>query len=130
MGQDLNEWRLASGRPHDGQLVFPRADGAPWKKHDYHNWRADVFRPVARSVGLEGTRIYDLRHSFASLLLAEGRNPVEVAEQLGHAPSRTLDTYAHVIAELRGRKEVRADTEIQRARETACGLNVAQAGGR
>jgi len=91
----------------------------PWKKHDYHNWRADVFRPLARSVGLASARVYDLRHSFASLLLAEGRNPVEVAEQLGHAPSRTLDTYGHVIAELRGRKKVRAEVEIQRAREAA-----------
>jgi hypothetical protein len=30
---------------------------------------------------------YDLRHSFASLLIAEGRSVVEVAAQLGHAPA-------------------------------------------
>ena len=40
---------------------------------------------------------YDLRHSFASLLIAEGRSVVEVAVQLGYAPTMSLDTYGHVL---------------------------------
>ena len=45
---------------------------------------------------------YDLRHSFASLLLAGGRLVIDVADQLGHAPTLTLDTYGHVMRELEG----------------------------
>jgi site-specific recombinase XerD len=39
------------------------------------------------------------RHSFASLLLAEGRTVHYVAAQLGHSPALTLSTYGHLIAE-------------------------------
>ena len=37
----------------------------------------------------------DLRHGFASLLLAEGRRPVYVARKLGHSLAVLLETYAH-----------------------------------
>jgi integrase len=45
-------------------------------------------------------RPYDLRHSFASLLLHEGRSPIYVARQLGHGADLTLKVYGHVIDEL------------------------------
>jgi hypothetical protein len=35
-------------------------------------------------------------------ILAEGHSVVDVAAQAGHAPTMTLDTYAHVMAELDG----------------------------
>jgi hypothetical protein len=41
-----------------------------------------------------------LRHSFASLLLHEGRSVIYVARQLGHDARLTLTTYGHVIDEL------------------------------
>jgi integrase len=47
-------------------------------------------------------RPYDLRHAFCSLLIAEGLSVVEVARQAGHAPTMTLDTYAHVMADHEG----------------------------
>jgi len=43
---------------------------------------------------------YDLRHSFASLPLHEGRSVIYVARQLGHGARLTLGTYGHVIDEL------------------------------
>jgi site-specific recombinase XerD len=43
---------------------------------------------------------YDLHHSFASLLLHEGRSVRYVARQLGHDARLTLSTYVHVIDEL------------------------------
>jgi len=47
---------------------------------------------------LEGFRVYDLRHTFASLLLAQGAPITYVAAQLGHArPTTTLQFYAHWI---------------------------------
>ncbi len=43
-------------------------------------------------------RLYDLRHSHATLLLLADENPKIVAERLGHSTVvLTLDTYSHVI---------------------------------
>ena len=43
LAQDLLEWKLACGRPADGQLVFPMSDGQPWSDSAYRNWRKRVF---------------------------------------------------------------------------------------
>lgn len=64
----------------------------------------------------EGLRPYDLRHTFASLLLAEGRSLHYVAEQLGHGAEQTARTYGHVIAEYRDRPAIDAEGEIRAAR--------------
>ena len=98
LAQDLREWRLASGRPGDGDLVFPRPDGGPWRDTDYRNWRKRTFAPAAGDAGL-ALRPYDLRHSFVSLLIREGQSIVEVARQAGHSPAVCLSTYAHVFDE-------------------------------
>jgi integrase len=43
-------------------------------------------------------RVYDLRHSAASLLLALGEHPKVVQERLGHSSiTLTKDTYSHVL---------------------------------
>ena len=43
-------------------------------------------------------RPYDLRHTFASLLIAAGKNPLYIAQQLGHySAGFTLDTYGHLM---------------------------------
>ena len=47
--------------------------------------------------GIEHTTPYALRHSFASLLLHEGRSVIYVARQLGHDTRLTLTRYGHVI---------------------------------
>lgn len=44
-----------------------------------------VFRQVAWRAGLEGFRFHDLRHTHASLLLAEGVHLKVVSERLGHS---------------------------------------------
>ena len=61
-------------------------------------------------------RPYDLRHSFVSLLLAEGANVVEIARQAGHSPTMTLSTYAHLFDEASGGERLSAEDEIRRAR--------------
>jgi integrase-like protein len=51
-----------------------------------------------RKAELNGFRLYDLRHTFASLLLAQGVPITYVAAQLGHSkPTTTLQWYAHWI---------------------------------
>ena len=140
--QDLAEHKLASGRPPAGALVFPGPDSAPWRESAYRSWRRWTFQPATAAVGIatlertterradpdgqrrrrstsryEGPRPYDLRHSFASLLIHAGDlSPVEIAGQLGHSTETLLRTYAHVFAELRGQPKVPANDQIAQAR--------------
>jgi integrase len=115
--EDLEAWKKVSGNPESSALLFPRHDGDPWRDTDYRNWRRRRFHESADFVGMKGTRPYDLRHSFASLLFHEGINPAEVAGQLGHGLETLLGTYTHVIEEWRGKKAVKAQAEIVKARK-------------
>jgi integrase len=114
---DLGQWRLAAGRPPEDGLVFPGHDGRPWSPAAYKNWHRRVFRPAIAAVGLAGARPYDLRHSFVSLLIAEGHNVVEVARQAGHSPKMALDTYAHVFEEFDPAERIDAAERIRKARD-------------
>jgi hypothetical protein len=66
--------------------------------------------------GCPNARPYDLRHSFVSLLIHEGRSVVDVARQAGHAPTMTLETYAHVFDEFGPEDRLPAEEQIRRAR--------------
>jgi hypothetical protein len=44
---------------------------------------------------------------------------VDLAEQLGHAPTMTLDTYSHVMREYRGASPIDAEESIRHARSAA-----------
>lgn len=116
LGRDLAEWRMRSGRPPEAELLFSRPDGAPWRDHDYRNWRKRRFSPAAATAGLDRPRPYDLRHSFVSLLIHEGVSLVEVARQAGHSPAICLRTYAHVIEEFEPADRRSAEEQIRRAR--------------
>lgn len=91
----LAAWRIAC-RVESRSLVFPSTVGATWTDDDWRNWRKRTFHPAAAAVGLTSSRPYDLRHTFVSLLIHEGRNIVDVARQAGHAPTVALDTYGHI----------------------------------
>jgi hypothetical protein len=58
-----------------------------------------------------------LRHCFASLLLHDGRDVIDVARQLGHGAELTLRTYGHVTEELEASPQLPAEEAIRRARE-------------
>jgi len=118
LARDLAELRLRSGRPADEALVFPGHDGGPWSLTAYKNWRRRFFDRAAEAVGIGGARPYDLRHSFVSLLIHEGRNVVDVARQAGHAPTMALNTYAHVFEEFDPAERLSAEERIERARAT------------
>jgi integrase len=117
LAADLAAWRLESGPLIGEALVFPNRNGELWRDHDWRNWRRRTFDPAAARAGAPGIRPYDLRHAFCSLLIAEGLSVVEVARQAGHAPTMTLDTYAHVFAEADGGERVPAEVAIRQARE-------------
>jgi integrase len=60
--------------------------------------RKRSFKPILRRAGLPDVRLYDLRHTCATLLLLADVNAKVVSERLGHASiTRTLDTYSHVL---------------------------------
>ena len=59
------------------------------------------FRPAAARAGVPGTRWHDLRHTCASLLIAQGGHPKAVMERLGHSRiTVTLDRYGHLFPTL------------------------------
>jgi integrase len=87
LARDLAEWRLATGRPARDAYVFSAAGGGPWRDHDWRNWRKRVYVPAAAAAGVEAPRPYDLRHSFASLLIHEGRHSMfELGPERAKAP--------------------------------------------
>jgi len=76
----------------------------PWPDHDFRNWRRRTFKPAARSALQLGEndptpRPYDLRHTFVSLLIAEGRTLAYVAPQAGHSAEEYARTYLHLFDE-------------------------------
>jgi integrase len=81
-------------RPAVRPLDYP--NGRPL---DHHWFRKQVMRPALRNAGLPlSVRTYDLRHSHASLLIALGATPAEVAFQMGHVdPSVSLRIYTHLF---------------------------------
>ena len=88
-----------------------------------------AFDRACAAIGLEGARPYDLRHSFASLLLHEGRSVMYVARQLGHDARLTLSTYGHVIDELDEDVRISAEDAIRAARDGSCVTGVSREAG-
>jgi integrase len=89
--------RLRAGSQYqNNELVFATGEGSP---HNSRNLTNRHFRPILKRANLSlDFRLYDLRHSCATLLLSVGENPKVVSERLGHASIvLTLDTYSHVL---------------------------------
>src|SRR5207245_4834816 len=79
---------------HHG-LIFAGPLGQPV---DLHNLRERNFKRILKAAGLPAMRVYDLRHTAATLLLSEGIHPKVASEMLGHATVMlTMDTYSHVL---------------------------------
>lgn len=71
--------------------VFPNPDsGEPYKCIN-NSW--DTAR---RRAGMPELRIHDLRHSFASFLINNGRSLYEVQKILGHSSAKMTERYAHL----------------------------------
>jgi len=78
----------------DPEWLFPNEEGKP---HDEARVRK-VFKRALGKAKLPAFRLYDLRHTFASLLLSERAPITYVSAQLGHVnPATTLRYYARWI---------------------------------
>ena len=62
---------------------------------------SQAFDRHVKKAGLPRIRLHDLRHTYATLALAQGHHPKVVQGRLGHASvMQTLDTYSHAIPAL------------------------------
>lgn len=78
-------------------LVFTSPHGAPLRNH---NFRARVFTPAAKAIGVPHLTPHDLRHTAASLAVQAGANVKAVQRMLGHASAAmTLDVYAGLFGD-------------------------------
>jgi integrase len=77
-------------------LVFTTQEGKPLRNS---NFRRRVWQPAVADAGLpDGLRIHDLRHTCASLLIAQGAHPKAVQVHLGHSSiAVTMDRYGHLF---------------------------------
>lgn len=95
--QGIDRLRIGSDWQDHG-LVFPTSIGTPYTLSSLTNkW----FKPALVKAALAGFNLYSLRHTHATLLLANGENAKVASERLGHSTVvLTLDTYSHVLPDM------------------------------
>ena len=81
---------------NDTGFVFTRDNGLPNNPRVLDSW----LRDFCKRHGLPHIYPHMFRHTFASVLIAEGVDIVTVSKMLGHStPSITTDVYSHLIEE-------------------------------
>jgi site-specific recombinase XerD len=80
--------------PAVDELVFTSSHGQAWRRGTF----AELVRDARKAAGLPvSVTFHDLRHHYASVLIAPGCSIKAVQEALGHKnASETLDTYSHL----------------------------------
>lgn len=93
--------------PNEKNLVFSQSNG---KFLDADNMIKRRFNKVLDGTGVARVRFHDLRHTYASLLLAKDLNIKYIQKQMGHASFEiTMNTYAHLMPEVYATSEVKID---------------------
>lgn len=94
-----DEFRRNATRWEDHDLVFASAVGTPLE----HRRIVKEFKDALDRAGLSrAVRLYDCRHTAASLLYAQGVPELQIAAILGHTdPGFTLRTYTHLFKQSR-----------------------------
>jgi hypothetical protein len=74
--------------------VFASNEGTPL---EHRNVTRRGFEPAVARAGIENVTFHDMRHAFASRMIARGIEPVTLAKLMGHEDIReTLNTYSHL----------------------------------
>lgn len=91
---ELKRWKLRCP-VGEYELVFPNGDGKP----EYpSNLLRRGFFPALRRAGLRKIRFHDLRHTYASLLIANKEEPKRIQTLMGHSSIKiTFDVYGHLL---------------------------------
>jgi integrase len=88
------------------ELVFTTPIGRPI----HSDKLAKRFKAILLQAGLPPLRLYDTRHTAATLALAAGVPPKVVAEQLGHASAAlTLDIYSHLLPHMQEEAAIKVE---------------------
>lgn len=96
--RQITEKIKAGDQYEDNDLVFCTELGKPIEPRNFTR----IFYRIAKKAGLEGVNFHALRHTYATRLLELNEHPKVVQELLGHSSiSITLDTYSHVIPEIK-----------------------------
>ena len=83
-----------TGRQLEHDLIFRSGSGSPLRQRNVKR----EFRKLLEGVGIRPIRLYDLRHTAATLAVAAGVSVKVISDQLGHASiSFTLERYSHVL---------------------------------
>src|SRR5215204_170531 len=95
--RQIEERLHAGARWEDWDLVFASERGTPLNRHNVSH----RFKELLLRLDLPDLVFHELRHTCASLLLAQGVHPRAVMEILGHSQlSTTTDVYSHVGIDL------------------------------
>ena len=95
LGEALRQHKTETRFNHPDDYVFTTRTGTP---HHAPHIGLRALKPALEKAGLQPVRWHDLRHTFASLLVAGGANITFVSRQLGHTSSQiTLGIYAHLL---------------------------------
>jgi len=108
------EYRLAAGPAFkDQMLVFANETGGPL----HPNTVANRFRKLTLGADVPVIRFHDLRHTCATLMMAQGEHPKVVQERLGHADvAMTINLYSHVMPDMQREAADRLDATLEAAK--------------
>src|SRR5215470_5472719 len=80
-------------------------------------FRERVWTPALAAAGISYRKPYSLRHTFATLLLAQGQSIPCVSAQLGHSsPTITLNVYAKFLPQERRESPAKFEAQLHAAR--------------
>lgn len=88
--------------PCSGIGNLPRVAGNPWVSPGEGTHQVNIndsWNRVRERAGLDGVRLHDLRHTFASRGLAIGEGLPMIGELLGHRKIDTTGRHAHLARE-------------------------------
>lgn len=92
-------WQAPGGKPATAALLFTTPAGQAINRHTWNTgWRAALNAAGIPPGSDAGTGFHQLRHHYASSLLAGGVDIKAVSEALGHhSAAFTLATYTHIM---------------------------------
>jgi len=109
----VNAEAMAANQPEPYWLFASRTGGLVTERDE--RWHRDLFKHTLAAAKLPAFVPYDLRHTFASLLLSRNVPLLYVSKQLGHAkPTMTLDAYARWLPTTESRFVNVLDAELEK----------------